>query len=921
MILNIWKKNINVIVIKPQFFTIAPPVMRLGPLPRYCILAQPTCSAYLTNMSTQDKKPLKISSESPTDESDCSTVYSPDEVPSMTYVPRNGSLLGDTATLFEGSSVGSSGLRPVGKLRKPRQSSMSSPAFKVSLKQILFNENRAALDLAIHDTMDLLRELVEENKVRPIFFPAENGDAENLILNSPQAHLALVRQKLVDTKTLQKTVEKRPLDLLLAPLDFKVLKLGLLMGHNKDIITSLDKNTILTLLDQKLSLQIKYLMNLKDRVDDTSSKVFVTGDLNAGKSTFCNALLRRKVLPEDQQPCTSVFCEVIDAKSENNSVEEVHAIPIGSEYNQRDESSYERHPLHKLEDLVYQCDNYILFKVYVLDYRSAEQSLLGNGVIDIHLIDAPGLNMDSYQTTQVFSRQEEIDLVVFVVNAENHFTLSAKEFIAAAAAEKRYVFIVVNRFDNIRDKDKCKAKILAQVKNLSPDTHKNSSDFVHFVSSTAALDIHGGNNYPGDDSDGDMPEFGDPNLDYLDAALRRFILEKRSISKLLPAKNYLINLLGDLRSLSEVNHKIYVHELDRMNGILKNSVGPKLDRMVQQWLNVSDKLHRMIEKTATLVYNETRGEILDTLESFGSEQVVPYYGIKYAYEYAKETQRRMIDTIVSSVHMSEERAKIATEAAVNDIIELGKSTLGEEFLTDKSFKPELMFTRKRDFIKKSLDDLIDFMDFFDPSFESLMLWLGIPKELASHVADQVSFLKPKTVMSVIPKSISSIRDSVSQQVTLQTVYASTKVLTTTALLGKVYSFSTYMKPSVFKHAAVPIILGVGGFTVFYLTSDIPNAFPRNQARKLKCRVMNMDYAHVNSDRISKECRLVLNYPSRQVMNNFQTSLDKKSVKKQNLEKEMVNAEISCKYFKTMLEKTNARARFVEEIDLESNSVE
>ena len=31
-----------------------------------------------------------------------------------------------------------------------------------------------------------------------------------------------------------------------------------------------------------------------------------------------------------------------------------------------------------------------------------------------------------------FSRQEEIDLVVFVVSAENHFTLSAKEFIAAA---------------------------------------------------------------------------------------------------------------------------------------------------------------------------------------------------------------------------------------------------------------------------------------------------------------------------------------------------------------------------------------------------------------------------------------------------------------------------------------------------------
>ena len=104
------------------------------------------------------------------------------------------------------------------------------------------------------------------------------------------------------------------------------------------------------------------------------------------------------------------------------------------------------------------CDRFSLLKIYVLDHRSFQESLLHNGVIDIKLIDAPGLNMDLYQTTQVFSRQEEIDLVVFVVSAENHFTLSAKEFIAAAANEKRYVFIVVNRFDHIKDKEKCKEK-------------------------------------------------------------------------------------------------------------------------------------------------------------------------------------------------------------------------------------------------------------------------------------------------------------------------------------------------------------------------------------------------------------------------------------------------------------------------------
>lgn len=871
-------------------------------------------------MSPTDKFPAKSSpGYSPSDDSDTATVFSPDDVSSMTYVPQDGSLTADSVTLYDGSPQSATGLGSSGKLRKPRQSSMSSPAFQASLKQMLFNENRASLDQAIHLTIDLLGELVEENKVRPIFFPTENEESSNILLNSPQAHLALVRKKSLDSsKAVQKVMEKAPLDSLLAPLDFKVLKLGLHMGHNKDIITSLDKKTISTLLDQKLSLQIKYLLNLKDRVDDTSSKVFVTGDLNAGKSTFCNALLRRKILPEDQQPCTSIFCEVIDAKTENKGIEEVHAIPIGSEYNQRDESSYESYPISKLEDLVYECDKYSLLKVYVLDYRSAEQSLLGNGVIDIRLIDAPGLNMDSYQTTQVFSRQEEIDLVVFVVNAENHFTLSAKEFIAAAAAEKRYVFIVVNRFDNIKNKEKCKEKILAQVKNLSPDTHKNANDFVHFVSSSSALDLPGGSGDPdGGDDGADFPEFADPNFDNLDAALRRFILDKRSISKLLPAKNYLLNLLGDLRSLAEVNQKIYVQEQERMKSLLNQSVEPQFNQMVQDSLSVGDKIHKMIEKTSSLVYNDTRSEILDTVDNFGSEQVVPFPGLQYVYEYAKETQQKMIDTIVSSVLMSEERAKQTTQESVQDIIKLGEATLGDEFLGNKTFKPDLMFTRKRDHVKRSLDDLIEFMDFFDPSLESILLWLGIPKEFLSNVTDQVSFLSPASLMTTVPTSISSIRNSIPSQLTLQTVYSSTKLITTGALIRKAYSLSTVVQPSVIKRAIVPVILGAGGFTLFYLITDIPNAFPRKQARKLKKQVIKMDYAHINADRISKECRLVLNYPSRQVMNNIQTRLDKRSVEKESLEKEMENAEISSKYFKSMLEKINTRVSFVEEIDLES----
>lgn len=864
--------------------------------------------------------------------SDDGTFVDDEEPAVMMYMPSDGTFAEESSTLFEGESSSSQSVNR----HKPRQLSMSDAAVVASLKQVHYNENRVALDRAINLTIELLHELAAENRLRPIFFPAEDGASENLLLNSPRAHLALVRQKTdLEAKTLGKAkagdldgidIEKEDDENKLKGMrtaDFKVLKLNLKMGHSgAKLMNNLDKKSVSMLLDQKFSQQIKYLLNLKDRVDDTSSKVFVTGDLNAGKSTFCNALLRRRVLPEDQQPCTSVFCEVVDAAKENQGIEEVHAVPIGEEYNRSNESTYERHQLNELEDLVYECDKYGLLKVYVLDYRTAEESLLGNGVIDIKLIDAPGLNMDSYQTTQVFSRQEEIDLVVFVVNSENHFTLSAKEFIAAAAAEKQYVFIVVNRFDNIKDKNKCMSRILDQVKNLSPYTHKDAKDFVHFVSSSEVLnglpdDSGDGGDGGDDDPDGNgRPDFNDPNFDKLENSLRKFLLDKRSISKLLPAKSYLLNILADLKTLSDINREIYYHEIGRMQKELQTNVAPKFNQMMLESVQMNDKITMLVEKTCSAAYDLTRKEIMTTVENFGSSQIVPYPGLQFVYDYAKETQRRMIDTIVSSVQVSEEKARLLTENSVQEIVSIGQKSLGDEFLSDKVFKADLMFTRRRDTIKRQLNDQIEISDFFDPSFSAVLMWMGIPTEVISTTKLQMEVLYPLHLLTALPTSVYSLKKQLPTQLTLQTLYSSTKLLTTGALIRKAYNLSGLLKPSVAKKVVVPLAIFVGGFTVFYLINDIPNAFPRKQARKLKKQVIEMDYAHVNADRISKECRLVLNFPSRQVMNNFQTSIDKRSGEKERLEKEIRTANISAGYFKNLIEKIANETKFVEDIDLE-----
>jgi mitofusin 2 len=128
-------------------------------------------------------------------------------------------------------------------------------------------------------------------------------------------------------------------------------------------------------------------------------------------------------MPVDQQPCAAGFCEVHDF-AENSNVEEVHATKDAATYNINDESTYRRASLGDLDSTMMNADDHLqgILELYLNDTRPLTQSVLNNGVVDISLIDAPGLNRNSVRTTALFARQEEIDVIVFVVSAENHLT-------------------------------------------------------------------------------------------------------------------------------------------------------------------------------------------------------------------------------------------------------------------------------------------------------------------------------------------------------------------------------------------------------------------------------------------------------------------------------------------------------------------
>ncbi|KAI1158791.1 hypothetical protein F5B18DRAFT_639639 [Nemania serpens] len=616
-----------------------------------------------------------------------------------------------------------------------------------AISQLWYNQQRVALGRAINRVVDLLQGLQETNATWPAHYPSVQrpdlpaserpgpGPGPSLhrtfSMAAEPTHTPRPLQRSMtafsqhdsaeSSKDAENTTAAEDPRLITPQIaqEFSILKLDLKLGalNQSELIHSLEKGSVASLLDGKIRTSIKHLVSLRERIDDTSSKVLITGDLNAGKSTFCNALLRRKVLPEDQQPCTSIFCEVLDAR-ENGGLEEVHAVHMDAIYDRHDESTYDVFPLSKLENIVLDNSTYMQCKVYVKDVRAVDESLLNNGVVDIALIDAPGLNSDTTKTTAIFARQEEIDVVVFVVSAANHFTQSAKEFIWAAAAEKAYIFMVVNGFDMIRDKERCEKMILDQIYGLSPRTFKESSELVHFVSSNAIPMAHsppggGGGDEPSDDPKGKGKEKEKiEDFQALEQSLRRFVLEKRARSKLTPAKTYLMNILNDLHVLATVNTEVAQSELDRVTKDLEE-IEPQLESSKKAKSEVGDEIDATIEVTCKDIYDHARDTLNSAISHVGDSTLgVPYPGLFGVFNFADDLKEAMLHEISTAVTSCEEQARSKTVGGVNAIKQLGILHLGNEY-HDLSFRPDIMFRRRRDILAKEIDLPTELWDLVD----------------------------------------------------------------------------------------------------------------------------------------------------------------------------------------------------------------
>ncbi|KAF7370742.1 Transmembrane GTPase [Mycena sanguinolenta] len=671
-----------------------------------------------------------------------------------------------------------------------------------------------------------------------------------------------------------------------APLssDFHVLRLDLKLGSTSSansaasLVSQLEKSSIAHLLDERLAASIAHIDKLRLRVQDTSSKVLVTGDLNAGKSTLVNSLLRRPVMPVDQQPCTTAFCEVHDA-TENNGVEAVHIVKLGTAYNVADETTYTTAAIEDLEEIVAEYetkDPDHLLKVYLAG--KDQNSLLSNGTVNISLIDAPGLNRDSLKTTALFARQEEIDVVVFVVSAENHFTLSAKEFLWTASNEKAYLFIVVNKYDMIRNKDKCRRVVLEQIKGLSPRTYEDASDLVHFVDSASAA---------GEDEN---KGFGE-----MEAALR---------PSCTPVETFLLNLLSDIELLASANKLVAESELAQARAELAEAK-PVLEKMRSGRDKFEDSLESIEEEGVRQASAKTKKVLADALEQvgsgkpFGGLQLPSYPGLFAVWDYARDVRRTLLESLDQSVKLAEDEARTITSAGVAQIKDVGEEHLpaGVE-RSRRVFMPEAMFSAVRrgkgsganGVLKKRNGNAVivaggahglgiglsarpdmqetTFFDLFDVHHQ---FWVHFGDDKSSSEMDTTP-----GALSVVGVGVGALTMVGGQAIGVRGV------------IEGIVRLSDFFGNETARKWALPVVGAVTIGAAVYVVLELPSSIPRTVGRRIKAAVEAVEddekqWEAEHVVRVGRETRKVLRLASWDLRERFRGAMEERGKEVKNAE--------------------------------------
>ena len=455
-----------------------------------------------------------------------------------------------------------------------------------------------------------------------------------------------------------------------------------------------------------------------------------------------------------------------------------------------------------------------------------------------------------------------------MVSAENHFTLSAQEFLKTASNEKAYLFIVVNKFEGIRDKKKCRRLILEQVKALSSRTYEDAEDLVHFVDSASTS----------------SPPSEDETFKNLESALRTFVLTKRVKSKLQPASTYLTRLLSDVNLLVSANAIVAQSEATKAEEDLKKS-RPLLEK-ITKGREAADEALEVVEEegTRTAIAN-AKTKLTEALENVAcgtpSVKLPTYPGLLGIWEWAGEVRRAMLSSLDLAVKLTEDAARITTSGGVHRIEKIGEEHLPEDVAKSKRvFIPEAMFSARS---SKSARRR---------SSNNVITGVGIglsqrPDLLNTTFLDIYDFHHQFAVVFADEKDLDAVSSPTALGVASVGLGALTMIggqaLGVRGLIEGVVRVTDLLGNENTRKWVAPIVGAVTIGMTWYVILELPSTVPRTIGRRIKKSLkdaaasgLSEDWVEANSERVGRETRKVLRLASWDLKQRIATDIDERS---------------------------------------------
>ncbi|MBD2329533.1 dynamin family protein [Alkalinema sp. FACHB-956] len=370
----------------------------------------------------------------------------------------------------------------------------------------------------------------------------------------------------------------------------------------KQVVGNLE--LLLNKYDEHLSLPKSIYEDIATVQQNLNSAIFrvaIVGEFSQGKSTLLNALLGEEIQPVRAIPCSGT----VTVLRYGPQIQVIGRYRDGREEEMPFDQYQEKAALSEDAALGNREDALANADLFELVLEHPQLTLCKQGV---ELVDSPGLNEHPERSRLTQQLLDNVDAVIFLVNAQRPLTQGERELLldvrkclnyGQTAQPVNNLFVLVNFMDLLRrQQDRQQVQQLFERFLLGENPILSQPERLHFISAQAALDaiIKG--------------EMGDPyvqGLQNFSRLLQAFLTEERGTVKLKKIVSPLYGLLQQIEEEIQEHRKVIEGEI-----IISAANKQKIIEQIGQAVGYVSKLEIDITRTQA----EQQQNILGRLSCF-----------------------------------------------------------------------------------------------------------------------------------------------------------------------------------------------------------------------------------------------------------------------------------------------------------------